>query len=136
MLMSTFVFGQECTATVMNHDNKHWDVIVQRIAEGGTINSTISVTTPSREVLVSYVLSNLVQNGIHFKFMKSEHKEIWIIECVNNRQTPKRKTWVVFFPVSQDCRMTVSFYRETDIAERTNFQIGVACSACNRSIMM
>ena len=136
MLMSTFVFGQECTATVMNHDNKHWDVIVQRIAEGGTINSTISVTTPSREVLVSYVLSNLVQNGIHFKFMKSDNETIWIIECVNNRQLPKRKTWVCFYPVSPNCRMMVSIDREINIAEWTNFPIGVACSACNRSIMM
>jgi hypothetical protein len=120
----------------MHHDNEYWDVIVQRIADGGTIDSTISVTTPSREVLVSYVLSKLVEVGIHFKFTKAENETIWTLECVNNRKIDKRKTWVIFYPVSQDCRMTVSFYRERFFAERTNFPIGVACSACNRSIMM
>jgi hypothetical protein len=46
MLMSTFVFGQECTATVMHHENGSWDGIVKRIAEGGTTDSTMRVTTP------------------------------------------------------------------------------------------
>jgi hypothetical protein len=118
------------------NDTTDWDRIVESIATGGVWGQGLSVTTPSREILVSYLLSKLVGRGIHFDFMKAKDENLWIVEFVDTRAFKEIKTWVAFTPVLPNNRLVVSFHREVDIAEMTKRPIGVACGACSRSIMM